>query len=250
MIIVNGEIIENNKINLDSGFEFGHGLFETIDVKKSKAIFLEEHLKRLNEGLKALKIDKNIEHNQVIDAVKVLSITDGALKIIVSNDNTIFKGRENHYNEESYKLGFSIKKADTLRNETSSLTYMKTICYNENIIELNKAKEQGYQEVFFENTKGEICEGSLSNLFFIKDNIIYTPDVKCGLLNGIIRQWVIENFNVKEGFFTKEDLYQCDEIFLTNSLMGIMRVNKIDDRKLTEHNISDNIYKFYKGFVR
>lgn len=250
MIIVNNEVVENNKINLDSGFEFGHGLFETIDIKNSRVIFLEEHLKRLNESLRALKINKNVNYEEVIDAIKSLSISDGALKIIVSNDNIIFKGRENPYNEESYKLGFSIKKADTLRNQTSSLTYMKTICYNENIIELNRAKEQGYQEVFFENTKGEICEGSLSNIFFIRDNTIYTPDLKCGLLNGIIRQWVIKNFNVKEGFFTKEDLYQCDEIFLTNSLMGIMRVNKIDDRKLIEHNISDNIYNVYKGFVR
>lgn len=250
MIIVNGEVVENNKVNLDSGFEFGHGLFETIDIKNFKAIFLKEHLNRLNQGLKTLKIDKKVEHNQVIDAVNTLSVNNGALKIIVSNDNTIFKGRENPYNEESYNRGFSIRKSDVLRNETSKMTYMKTICYNDNIIELNEAKAQGFQEVFFENTKGYICEGSLSNIFFVKDEIIYTPSLKCGLLNGIIRQWVIKNFSVEEGFFTKEDLYNCDEIFLTNSLMGVMKVTKINDISLKKHDISDKIYKIYKDTIK
>lgn len=250
MIIVNNEVVENNKINLDSGFEFGHGLFETIDIKNSKAVFLEEHLNRLNEGLKVLKIDKSIEHKQVIDAIKTLSINKGALKIIVSNENTIFKGRENPYNEESYLRGFSIRKSDVLRNETSKMTYIKSICYNDNIIELNSAKAQGFQEVFFENTKGYICEGSLSNIFFVKNDIIYTPSLKSGLLNGIIRQWIIENFNVKEGFFTKEDLYNCDEIFLTNSLMGVMKVTKINDINLKMHDISDKIYKIYKDTIK
>lgn len=250
MIIVNDEVIEINKINLDSGFEFGHGLFETIDIKNSKAIFLEEHLERLNQGLKELNINKSISYKEAMEAINKLSITEGALKTIVSNDNTIFKGRENPYNEESYNSGFSIKKSDVLRNETSKMTYMKSICYNDNIIELNEAKAQGFQEVFFENTKGYICEGSLSNIFFVKNDIIYTPSLKCGLLNGIIRQWIMRNFHVEEGFFTKEDLYTCDEIFLTNSLMGVMKVHKIDDINLENHDVSDKIYKIYKETIK
>lgn len=250
MIIVNGEIIENNKINIDSGYEFGHGLFETVAVKNSRGIFLEEHLERLNNGLETLKINKSVSNNQVEDAINRLLLTEGALKIIVSENNTIFKSRENPYSVDSYKKGFSIRKANSLRNETSQMTYMKTLCYNDNILELNAAKVDGFQEVYFENTKGYICEGSLSNLFFVKDNIIYTPSLECGLLNGVLRRWILESFDVKEGFYKKDDLYNSDEIFLTNSLMGVMRVVNIENIEKKENSVCDEIYKIYNDTIK
>ena len=71
----------------------------------------------------------------------------------------------------------------------------------------------------------------MKKVFIIKDNKIFTPKISCGLLPGIIRGWVISNFEVVEKEITKEELLNSDEIFLTNSLVGIIGVSKLDDIK-------------------
>jgi 4-amino-4-deoxychorismate lyase len=91
----------------------------------------------------------------------------------------------------------------------------------------------------FLNVHNELAEGSVSNIFFVKDNQLYTPDISCGLLDGIIRGWVMENFNVYTGRFTIEDMEKADECFITNSVMGIMRVNEIEGLKKFE---DDRVY--------
>ncbi len=86
-------------------------------------------------------------------------------------------------------------------------------------------------ETIFLNEKGFVAEGCTTNVFIIKDNKIFTPKISCGLLPGIIRGWVISNFEVVEKEITKEELLNSDEIFLTNSLVGIIGVSKLDDIK-------------------
>ena len=89
--------------------------------------------------------------------------------------------------------------------------------------------------MIFLNSKGQLAEGSLSNLFFIKDNVIYTPADDCGLLPGIMRHKVVElleenTISCQKGHYSLEELLAADEVFVTNSLMEIMPVNRIDDQ--------------------
>ena len=98
-------------------------------------------------------------------------------------------------------------------------------------------------EFIFLNTKGEITEGSTTNIFFVKNNKIYTPCTKSGLLNGIMRDYIIENYEVVEKIIVPKDLSEFDEVFLTNSLMGVMRVNSIENNIYNKHIITDEIYR-------
>ena len=75
-----------------------------------------------------------------------------------------------------------------------------------------------------------MCEGCTSNIFMIKDKIIYTPDIRNGLLPGIIRKWIIDNFEVIEKNITKEELLNSDELFFTNSLVGVIKCAKIGNK--------------------
>ena len=77
------------------------------------------------------------------------------------------------------------------------------------------------------NTKGQLCEGTVSNIFFVRKNKIYTPQLLCGLLPGILREYVLETSDVKETVIYPEELMYYDECFVTNSLMGIMPVRQI-----------------------
>lgn len=225
-MLLNGNLIYNENINLDSGLYFGRGLFETMLVT-SEPKFLDYHLARINKGLPLIGIDKLISKAEVLSAVKKLNCHDCVLKLTVTEKNTIFTTRKNNYTEKHYAEGFKLKISSNIRNEFSTLTYVKSLNYLDNILEHEKALLEGFNEVIFFNTAGYLSEGSLSNIFFIKDNKLFTPAVNCGLLEGTIRNFVINNFSTKLGSFTKEELLTSDAIFLTNSLMGIMPVSSL-----------------------
>ncbi|MPQ44115.1 aminotransferase class IV [Clostridium tarantellae] len=242
MIYINGK--KNGEFILDSSMYFGEGVFETIYVNE-QAIFLKEHIERLNNSSKILGINKEINFLDVKNFIEEKKIRNCALKINLTEKNIIFSTKELTYKREHYEKGFSLALSKVIRNSTSILTYIKSMCYIENLIEKKKAIRQGFEECIFLNEKGFLTEGSTSNMFFVKKNKIYTPAVSCGLLNGIVRRWIINNFKVIEGEFLLKDLHECEGIFLTNSLMGIMNVRNFNNIKFETNNIIKEIQKYY-----
>ncbi|WP_294344869.1 aminotransferase class IV [uncultured Clostridium sp.] len=220
-------------MKLDEGYMFGIGAFETIFIKDSKAIFIEEHLKRLKDSLEILGIKNEIAKSDVLLYINDRKIENGILKIMASKDNTILSFRDNKYTKEDYIRGFKLCVSDVLRNETSKLTYIKSFNYGDNILEKQAAKSKGYDEPIFLNTKGYISEGATTNIFFIKDNEIYTPRIENGLLNGIIRQKILEKYKVKEVDIRYDEIGQYDEVFITNSVLSVMPVKSIDEYSFT-----------------
>jgi 4-amino-4-deoxychorismate lyase len=249
MILLNGNILEEEKVLLDGGFYFGRGLFETMLVS-NVPLFLQEHLDRINSGLPVIGIDKEITKSEVMDAVKKLQCNNCVLKLVVTEKNTLFVTRKNNYTEEHYKKGFIVKISSVKRNEFSKLTYLKSLNYLENTLEHEKCINEGYNEVLFFNTEDKLAEGSVSNVFFGKDKKIYTPSTACGLLNGTVRKFIINNFDVTEGNFSKEDLLSADSVFLTNSLMGVMKVSKILERSFNECSIAEKVDRVYQEKLR
>lgn len=248
MIILNSNIIEDNKITLDTGFFFGRGLFETILVK-DKPILLEEHLNRINQGLKNLNINKTITKDYFMNNFYKLNQNNCGVKLIVTEENTLLFTREIPYKEKDYEKGFDLKISSIKRNPESHGVYLKTLNYLDNIIEKDIAAKEGFDEVIFQNTTGYLAEGSTSNIFFIKNNTLYTPSIKCGLLNGIIRIWIINNFNVVEGQFGIEDILHCDGAFITNSLLGIMKIKSINNINIKDSNIIREIKSKYDLYI-
>lgn len=229
------------EIILDNGYSFGAGLFETVKVINKKPMFLEKHLKRLNNSLEVLNINKYIERDIIYSYIESEKEENYAIKIMVSDSNTIITKRPDNYININRDIGYRISVSKVLRNSTSLMTYHKTFNYYENIIEKKKAKENGFDEVIFLNEKGEVSEGAVSNIFFIKDNEIYTPKVSSGLLNGTMREYIIENYNVREKDICQKDLKDFDSAFISNSLMGIIPVSYIDKIKYSKSEIEDVI---------
>lgn len=228
-MMLNGEVVEDERVILDSGFHFGRGLFETMLVKE-EPLFLGEHLERINKGLPILGISKKISEEEVLDAAAKLRCRGSVLKMSVTEKNTLFTARENKYKPEHYSRGFNVGISPVMRNESSPLTYLKSLNYLDNILEHERCVSQGLDEVLFFNSRGVLCEGSVSNVFFIKGGRIFTPAVECGLLGGTVRKFVTESFDVTEGSFGREDLLEADCVFLTNSVMGIMKIAEIDGK--------------------
>lgn len=252
MILINGSLSEE-KICLDSGFFFGRGVFETILVKE-KPILVGEHIQRLNRGLNTLGVDKKITEDEIYIGIEKLNCRESVLKIMVSEKNSIITTREIPYKKSDYEKGFSLGLSEVRRNAYSNLTYVKSFNYVENILERDKIVNRGYNEALFLNTEGFISEGAVSNIFFIRNGVIFTPKIECGLLPGILRQFVIQNsftlgLKVQEGEFTLDELMNAEGVFITNSIMGIMKVNKIQDKVIRESKVVSEIKRYYDRFV-
>lgn len=239
--IFNGKLLKDNETvdnsPLSDGAMYGYGLFETIKIKNYKPLFLDEHLERLKKGLNNLGIILLFSNEKIKRYIKLLidkNKCNGALKIaVVKNKNVsdlIILMKKSNYHYRDYKKGYSLKISDVLRNSTSNIVRYKTINYLENILELKKAKEKEFDEVIFFNEKGFLCEGAISNIFVLVNSKLYTPSIENGLLNGIMRQKIISLCeDVVECNMSKEFLKDADEIFITNSLMEVMPVHRIDD---------------------
>ena len=234
-------------VKLDGGFYFAQGVFETILIKK-EAIFLEEHINRLNKSIDIMNLGEHIYIKFIKNFIKEEKLKNIVLKIVVTEKNIVFSTREIKYSKEDYENGFKIKLSYVLRNPTSRMTYIKSLSYNENLYEYNKANKEGFNEVVFLNIYGNIAEGATSNIFIIKDKKIYTPKISDGILPGVVRNWVIENFEVCEKHLNKKDLYSADEVFITNSVLGIMKVVQFEEKKYNT-NVVEKIRSEYEQFI-
>lgn len=236
-LLINGKIASVKKAVVDTGYFYGYGLFETILVREGIGIFIDAHLQRLNKGLQAIGLHKEVDLEQVRQGILLLKCFNGALKINVSEQQTIFSVRAIGYTAEHYKQGVNLKVSNVYRNPSSPLVYLKSMNYMDNILEMRKAKEEGWQDVLFTNYKDEICETAVANIFFIKEGRIITPKVSSGLLNGIVRQWLLETTDVTERVVTSDELVSMDGAFITNSLIGLMKVTAIGDKTFESQDI-------------
>ena len=92
--------------------------------------------------------------------------------------------------------------------------------------EHKKWRRKGYFDIIFTNKKGEVTEGAISNILIKKGSIYYTPPVHCGLLNGVFRRHLLESggIPVKEKVLRREDVLSADEVFMMNSVRGMIKV--------------------------
>ncbi|MDU6341286.1 MAG: aminotransferase class IV [Clostridium sp.] len=240
-------IFNDDKALIDTGIFFGRGVFETI-LLKGKPHFLNEHVERLNDGITKLSLGDHITSDMVLEKINEYKLDNLALKIVVTEKNIIFSTREIKYKAENYEQGFKVKLSNNIRNSKSCLTYIKSINYLDNLLEYEKAQKEEYNEVLFLNENNKLSEGSTTNVFIVKDNKIYTPSEKCGLLSGIIRKYVIDNFKVYEKEISKEELLNADEVFLTNSLVGVIKVSEIEGCKF-RNRVAEKVRKAYEEYI-
>lgn len=231
-------------MKISEGLLYGYGVFETIKVLNRKPIYLLEHFNRIENSSKVLgiNIDLDFENfkNKIMNEINKFEKDTFALRISFlknkENSDIIINKREIVYTRKMYEDGFKLTFSKILKNETSKVVYHKTLNYLENLIELKNSKEEGYNEVIFLNTKGYISECATSNIFVIKNKKLYTPKIESGILNGIIRGKIISHFKkmgmeVYERNMGRDFLVNGDEIFITNSIMGIMPIAEVNNLK-------------------
>lgn len=232
----------------DHGFTVGDGIFETLKTEGEKVFFLSRHLQRLVNSAKLLEMSIPDIDTIRIAALEVCAQDDvkkaelGRLRITVSSGlGELGSARGTGWTlvvtwtqampwPDSAKVIIS----DIARNEKSPLAGAKTTSYAENVLALSRAKNSGASEAILLNLAGNVCEGTGSNIFIVKNATILTPPTTDGLLAGITRNAVIEsipkNFRFSELSFNAGDLLSADEIFLTSSTRDIQPVTMVNDK--------------------
>lgn len=249
-ISINGQIQESSIPVLtafDASFLYGFGVFETLRIYNGVPFMLQEHVERMKSAAFKLKIP--FEHYYLKIGAYVQGLIDYAqlkecvARITLSKEsedssNIILTYRKLNYEQSSYKKGFMLKCSSVKRNPTTPLVYMKTNNYMENLIEKNLAMSEGFNEALFLNIYNHVSECSTSNIFLVQDRKLCTPAVECGLLDGIARGLLSSKLvgetglEMEMGKYSLENLYNADEVFITNSVMQIMPVVEIDNTKI------------------
>lgn len=242
----------NGMLELDEGYYFGLGAFETVAVEEGRPVMLQEHCARLFRAMEFfhIKISAAELEEKVANALAAPDMKTGrrVLKIAASKKNLLVTTRKNYYSEWDYERGFTTDFSQVRRNETSPLTYHKTLNYGDCLLEKRLAHCRGIDEPIFLNTKGAVAEGATTNVFFVKDNEIYTPAVSSGILPGIMRAYICESNHVQETELYPQELMQFEEMFLTNSLLGVMPVVSLGGHRFLSRNMGSALLTKYRAF--
>ena len=245
----NGQIIDGDTIGfnqLKRGFNFGDGLFETIRVFNGKIICLDAHFNRISSGLDVLKIKQNYSFNQnsleryINELLLYKNIKYGG-KVKVY----IFRAGLGTYKPETNQMSFVVEAMDLEQNKyvlnkkgflvdiyseysktVNQLSFFKTSNSLLYVLAAVTASENNLDDLFIVNQKSEIIESSNSNVFFLKEDVLLTPPLNSGCIEGVMRIEVIRaakdlGINILESNVYKEDLEKSREIFLTNVISGI-----------------------------
>lgn len=263
-VYCNNLLIDGDKISqiLEPGFIFGWGVFETLRVYNGKIAFLQEHINRLKDGAGKIALDfLEIDYKKEIERLlKENNLADAYCRITIFKQRKgtgiiIYVAQFNYYQEEEYTKGVKAIISPFKRNSKNFLSTVKSISYLENRLAWKYAQDQGQEEAIFLNEDDYLAEGSRSNIFFVKEDKIFTPGLASGILPGITRAKVIDIISriglpFKEGNFRLEDLYKAQEVFITSSLMEVMAVVEINNQVVNGAEIGKISHKLREEYKK
>ena len=246
------------------GFQYGLGVFETVLVHSGSPMFLELHHQRLLKGCAklGLKPDCTLEElrSRALRLIDHLDIEEGRLKLVcfrdLEQDSTMITLTPYKSPEEPWERGITIGISSIKRNPYSPLTYIKSLNYADNILARAEVNAHGYGEALFLNAYNKLCEGAMSNIFWVKESMVYTPDISCGILEGITRGQILAlcadlGIKLEEGSYDLTELLEAEEVFVTNSLMGLVPVHKVDNivYNLSNYRLTKSLYNEYQRLL-
>ncbi len=241
---------------LDRGLTLGDGLFETMRAEKSRIFRLSQHLARLVRGAAVLELPLPPEE-EIRSIMRKVMAQAGAARAVVRL--TVTRGvdpgrgvgipaqvtpsmvvRVTPFvppSPEAYQAGYSAVISTIRRNEASPLSRIKSCNYLDSVLARREAQLRGCDEAVMLNTQGQVACGSVANLFAVKVGVLWTPPEEAGVLPGITRECLLElaaslRLGIQVTTFELSFLRDADEAFLSNTIVSVMPLTKVDGRDI------------------
>lgn len=276
MIWLNGRIVARDQARIDPadrGFLLADGLFETLRAYRGHVFRTEDHLQRLAAGAAELGIPLPEDPPAIAAAVlellaaNHLGTGDAAVRITLTHGpgqrgllppedprpNLLITAAP--YQPPSRLDGFIAPIASGVaRNEMSVTSRLKTLGYLDNILAQRQAAKSGGDEAILLNGKGRVACGARSNLFVLSDRRLVTPSLEEGALPGITRHAVLLicaelGIAAEEGVIARETLRGTTEAFVTNSLLEVMPLRRLDGKELPIGPVTKQLMEAYAALT-
>jgi branched-chain amino acid aminotransferase len=241
----------------DHGLLYGDGVFEGIRVYYGRIFENEAHLRRLFQSARAIRLNIPLTAAQLTAAmeetVRANSLTDCYIRLIVTRgigplgidpykcptpSVIVIADSIAVYPREMYEKGIAVITASIIRNHPSALSpRIKSLNYLNNILARIEAHDAGVAEAIMLNHHGNVAEGTVQNIFIVRDGQVHTPAATEGALEGVTRK-VMLTLCARLGLPTIErvieriDLYNADEMFMTGTGAELMPVTQVDGRAI------------------
>ncbi|HOK95736.1 MAG TPA: aminotransferase class IV [Anaerohalosphaeraceae bacterium] len=250
-VFLNGQITDADKASVpitDSSYLYGIGLFETMRAAGGRVFRLADHLERLAGSAARLGIVNRFSNDQIAAAIdqtlKANALTDARLRLELSNGPLDSNGAPSchllitaaaftPYPADYYAKGIRVILTDFRQNPKDPYCGHKTTCYGPRLTALKNAHEKLAAEALWFTTENTLAEGCVSNVFLVRQGILYTPPLTTPVLPGIGRKTVLEiakghHISCVEQPLGINDLLGADEVFLTNVIMEVMPVTAVE----------------------
>jgi branched-subunit amino acid aminotransferase/4-amino-4-deoxychorismate lyase len=237
----------------DRGFLLGDGLFETVLWRDGRLVMFEAHAARLGAGCDALGLpapDPDDLRRAAEAAVRAADLDRSRAAVRLTW--TAGPGGRGLDRPQTMRPGLiataapspamqtpaalapaALATVGVRRNEGSPTSRLKTLAYLDNVLARAEARAAGADEALMLNNRGELACAAAANLFWVRDGVLFTPALSCGVLDGIVRAAVMAAAPVlglaaAEVAASRSTLDSAEAVFLTNSLIGVREVGLLD----------------------
>jgi len=242
MMLVNGTSQTHIEIS-DRGLQYGDGLFETLTVNNGKPVFLTQHLNRLTKGCQRLHIPAP-DLDTLRAEIKQLcqNVDKAVLKIIITRGSGGRGYRQPddiqttrvlslhpfpNYPNSYAQQGITARFCTTRLGLNPTLAGMKHLNRLEQVLARAEWNDDTIQEGIMLDINNRVIEGTMSNLFYSKNNQLYTAELTQSGIAGIIRAMIISHESVIEHSYNQAELLAADELFVCNSVIGIWPIQQL-----------------------
>ena len=258
---------------LDQGFLFGASVYETLRTYDGKPFLLQRHLTRLRESAQALAIGVHLSDQEMAERVKetlvAASNSESTIRIVISAGTGSIDYTKGAASEPMVVIlvrplspppnGIHVALVSTVRNHPSTVNpRIKASNLLNNLFAMREAQKAGAEEGIMLNYRGEVAEGSMTNVFIIAEGIVRTPPLSAGILEGITRELTLqvaheERIELIEEPIHPKALEVADEVFVTSSGKEILPVTRIGGHDVGNGKpgpITKKLLKAYRRKVR
>lgn len=274
IVFLNGKFVPEKRATVsvfDRGFLYGDGLFEGMRVVRGRPFRWDEHMERLRRGLKFLKLTVPIPLDdllpQVLRLIRRNKMPECILRLSLSRGITARGYSPKNATRPAFVMTLHpapvVKDLACWRVITSSirlpandpLTSFKTANKLPQVLARAEADAAGAQEAILLNSEGRLAEGTTSNIFWIKNGVVFTTALPEGPLPGVTRAAVLElcvkmKIKCRERKAGPAELLRADGAFLTMTSFGVVQIESLDGRKLKQSPLVKKIWVAYQELLQ